>query len=259
MPRGHPDWGRETGTPRVEPQAEDMLARLGQGLEALHYSGRLLFQTSFASGGLGELVWQNIVGVGGQLANDATKGEFGTRSIKITHGNGVGNVTQFARGLGIGHANRFGHEISVLIPSAFTRGNLAISVQMHDGQGGERFFQVFLDWSPDATYGALGKLRYTNSSGVETDVPGGSVGGMAVDRTWNQLKLVADNSNPNSPLIDSIIFNGVEYPVAAAPQDIALVPTYPGKHVEFGIHLNAKVASNQFLYIGSWIETSDEP
>lgn len=252
MPHGPgPDWDIQTGN-QVASLTElgELGARLNRGLGATYRSGRLMFATSFADG-LAEMHQRFPIGSGAKIALDTSIAEYGKQSLKLSHGNVVGNTTTVARLIPGGFGSRLGFEVSVWNLNSPMRWQLSIT-NFIGGSTGNIFTWQFTTTSSDTA------VAFLNSSNVLT--PWINAGFPMVTTGFHNLKMVIDGA---AGKYARMFINGAEQLNNGAALSVpgfatTFVQPYPS-FFQLTFKLEARQAANLAVNLGSMVVTIDEP
>jgi hypothetical protein len=197
--------------------------------------------------GAADLPSQAKVGSGAAIAVDKTVSEYGLQSLKLTHGKVVGNQTTVGRVLPGGYRTKLGFEAAVYNKAASIRFNMVMISQL--ASAGQQYgIQV-------TTNTVSANINFYSQMGVYTPFLTGVA--PIISSGFHNFKAVFDTAQG---IYDSLWINGVRYPLGDLflPYNGALLaPAHQSFFFTFTVE--ARVAANAFLNLGSVVLTIDEP
>lgn len=243
------DYNRLEGNSLPNTDLGQLESRLTGGRGGMHRSGIVMFATNFANS-LAEIQTGSLGGTGAAFALDTTLAEFGLQSAKLTHGTVIGNQSSIVRDTPALPGGKSGWELGLRFSNSVWRLWLTLNGSSYDGQ--QHLYSIKITRAASTPKLVITYLNESNvyAAWISDDV--------VIGTKWNHLKLVVDGSTPAAPAYEALWINGYKLPMTGK---LAYAPSAAGGHptMEQTLMLEAMVASNQYVNIGSWIFTVDEP
>ena len=243
------DYNRLEGNSLPNTDLGQLESRLTGGRGGMHRSGIVMFATNFANS-LAEIQTGSLGGTGAAFALDTTLAEFGLQSAKLTHGTVITNQSSIVHDSPALPSGKCGWEIGLRFSNLVWRLWLTLSGSSIDGL--QNTYEIKITRSASTPKVVI---TYLNESNVHTAWISDDV---VIGSKWNHLKLIVDGSTPAAPAYEALYINGYKLSMAGK---LAYAPTVAAGYPTMTqtLMLEAMVASNQYVNIGSWIFTVDEP